>query len=58
MFTMRDQWDDMTKAVIIFAYGILLFLMVRRNSQGPALVTNAGNALSSVIKAGTGGGTF
>ena len=48
----------MTKAVIIFAYGILLFLMVRRNSLGPTLVTNAGQALSSVIQAGTGGGTF
>jgi hypothetical protein len=48
----------MGKAVIIFTYGILLFLMVRRNSQGPALVNNAGNALAAVIKAGTGGGTF
>ena len=48
----------MGKAVIIFAYGILLFLLVRRNSQGPQLVTNAGNALGTVIKAGTGGGTF
>lgn len=48
----------MGKAVIIFTYGILLFLLVRRGSQGPQLVSNAGNALSSVIKAGTGGGTF
>jgi len=46
------------KAVIIFTYGILLFLLVRRGSQGPMLVTNAGNALGTVIKAGTGGGTF
>jgi hypothetical protein len=48
----------MSRAVIIFAYAILLYLMVRRNSQGPALVTNAGTALSKVISAGTGGGTF
>jgi hypothetical protein len=48
----------MTKAIIIFVYGILLFTMVRPKSQGPALVTNTGNALSAVIKAGTGGGTF
>jgi|HubBroStandDraft_3_1064219.scaffolds.fasta_scaffold433678_2 hypothetical protein len=48
----------MGKAVIIFTYGILLFLMVRPQSQGPTLVTNAGNALSDVIKAGTGGGTW
>jgi hypothetical protein len=48
----------MGKAVIIFTYGILLFLMVRPQSQGPTLVTNAGNALSDVIQAGTGGGTW
>jgi hypothetical protein len=48
----------MTKAIIIFTYGILLFTMVRPKSQGPTLVTNTGNALSAVIKAGTGGGTF
>src|SRR6202453_1877144 len=48
----------MGKAVIIFTYGILLFLMVRPQSQGPTLVTNAGNALSDVIKAGTGGGAW
>ena len=48
----------MGRAVIIFTYGILLFLMVRRGSQGPQLVTNAADGLSNVIKAGTGGGTF
>jgi len=48
----------MGKAVIIFTYGILLFLMVRRGSQGPTLVTNAADGLSNVIKAGTGGGSF
>jgi hypothetical protein len=48
----------MTKAVIIFAYAILIFLMVRPQSQGPTLVTNAADGLSNVIKAGTGGGTW
>lgn len=48
----------MTKAVIIFAYVILLFVLVRPKSQGPQLVQNTGSALSSVIKAGTGGGTW
>jgi len=48
----------MGKAVIIFAYAIVLFLMVRPQSQGPTLVTNAGDALSNVVKAGTGGGTW
>jgi hypothetical protein len=48
----------MAKAVIIFTYGILLFIMVRPQSQGPTLVTNAANGLSNVIKAGSGGGTW
>jgi hypothetical protein len=48
----------MTKAIIIFSYGILLFLMVRPGSLGPSLVTNAGSALSAVINAGTGGGSW
>lgn len=48
----------MKQAVIIFAYAIVLFLLVRPGSQGPSLVSNVGNSLSSVIKAGTGGGTW
>lgn len=48
----------MSRAVIIFAYAIILFLLVRPGSQGPNLVGKAGSALSSVIKAGTGGGTW
>ena len=46
------------RAVIIFAYAIVLFLLVRPGSQGPSLVSKTGSALSSVIKAGTGGGTW
>jgi hypothetical protein len=45
-------------AVLIFAYGIVVFLMVRPGSQGPGLVNASGSALSNVIKAGTGGGTW
>jgi len=45
----------MAKAVIIFAYGLVLLVMVRPGSQGPSLVGNAGTALTSVIRAGTGG---
>jgi hypothetical protein len=47
-----------TRAVIIFAYMLIVFVMVRPNSQGPSLVTNTGTALTNVIKAGTGGGTW
>ncbi len=45
-------------AILVFSYVIILFVMVRPGSQGPTLVTNLGNAISSVIKAGTGGGTW
>ncbi|MDA8316516.1 MAG: hypothetical protein M0010_15305 [Actinomycetota bacterium] len=45
-------------AVVIFAYAIVLFLLVRPGSQGPALVGNVGTGLSNVIHAGTGGGTW
>lgn len=48
----------MSRAIIIFAYAIVLFLLVRPGSGGPNLVTAIGNALSNVIKAGTGGGSF
>ena len=42
-------------AIVIFAYAIVLYLMVRPNSQGPNLVTSMANGVSNVIKAGTGG---
>lgn len=45
-------------AIVIFSYAIIFFLLVRPGSQGPSLVGNTGTALSSVIKAGTGGGTW
>lgn len=48
----------MGSAIIIFAYVIVLFVMVRPGSQGPVLVGNLSSGLSNVIKAGTGGGTW
>lgn len=48
----------MSKIVIVFAYAIVLFLLVRPGSKGPSLIGAAGGALSSVIKAGTGGGSW
>jgi hypothetical protein len=44
----------MAAGVIIFLYAVLLWVMVRPNSQGPKLVSSSGSALSSVIKAGVG----
>jgi hypothetical protein len=46
------------QAVILFAYAILLFLMVRPGSKGPSLIDAIGTSLTGVIKAGTGGGTW
>jgi hypothetical protein len=45
-------------AIIIFTYVIVLFVLVRPGSQGPKLLTNLLSGVSSVIKAGTGGGTW
>ena len=45
-------------AIVIFAYVIVLFVLVRPGSQGPSLVKNLLNGISTVIKAGTGGGTW
>jgi len=45
-------------AIVIFAYVIVLFVLVRPGSQGPSLVTNGANGVANVIKAGTGGGSW
>lgn len=45
-------------AIVIFAYVIILFVLVRPKSQGPTLVTNLANGIAAVIKAGTGGGSW
>lgn len=49
------QIADIATAALIVA-GIMV--MVRRNSQGPALVTNITSGYANVIKAATGGGSF
>lgn len=46
---------DIITGVLVVA-GIMV--MVRPNSQGPALVTNSTAGLSNIIGAATGGGTF
>lgn len=45
-------------AILVFAYVIVLFVLVRPGSQGPTLVSNLANGVSSVVTAGTGGGTW
>lgn len=46
---------DIATGVLLVA-GIMV--MVRPNSQGPALVTNITNGFAGVVGAATGGGTF
>lgn len=45
-------------AIVIFAYAIVLFLMVRPKSQGPSLVDSTFSGIAKVIGAGTGGGSW
>jgi len=45
-------------AIVIFAYVIVLFVLVRPGSQGPKFIKNIGGGITGVIKAGTGGGTW
>ena len=50
----------MENAFGTFLVGIVylaaLFVLVRPGSQGPVLVTNVANGLTSLVNAGTGGG--
>lgn len=43
-------------AIVIFAYVIVLFVLVRPGSKGPSFVKNVSNGIAGIIKAGTGGG--
>lgn len=49
---------NLTEIIVLIVYLAMIFTMVRPKSQGPTLVKNTGDALSGLIKAATGGGTF
>lgn len=49
---------NVTEIFVLIVFLAIVFTLVRPKSQGPALVSNAGAAFSSIIKAATGGGTF
>jgi hypothetical protein len=49
---------NITEVIVLIVYLAIIFTMVRPKSQGPALVSAGGNALTGLIKAATGGGTF
>lgn len=44
--------------LIAIVYLAALFVLVRPGSQGPQLVENVSGGISSLINAGTGGGTW
>jgi len=45
-------------AIVICAYVIVLFVLVRPGSQGPTFVSNVSSGISNIVKASTGGGTW
>lgn len=45
-------------AILVFAYVIVLFVLVRPGSQGPTLLSNLFGGLTKLVTAGTGGGTW
>ena len=49
---------NVTEVVVLIIYLAIIFTLVRPRSQGPKLVTSAGSALTGLLKAATGGGTF
>ncbi len=49
---------DFAEILVLVIYLAMLFTLVRPNSQGPKLVTSAGTAVTGLISAATGGGTW
>jgi hypothetical protein len=50
----RDVGSFLTGIIIVAA----LFVLVRPNSQGPALVKGVSGGLSGLVQSATGGGAF
>lgn len=50
--------DSFGKWLVILGYAALLLVLVRPRSQGPAFVSAVGTAMSNLVSASTGGGTF
>jgi hypothetical protein len=49
---------NVTEVVVLVIYLAIIFTLVRPGSQGPGLVSASGNALTGLVNAATGGGTF
>ena len=50
--------ESFGKWLVILGYTAMLLVLVRPNSQGPSFVNAIGSAMSNLVKASTGGGTF
>ena len=50
--------DSFGKWLVILGYTAMLLVLVRPNSQGPNFVNAIGSAMSNLVNASTGGGTF
>ena len=49
---------DVGQWVVLLGYAAILVVLVRPGSQGPAFVTDVGSAMSALVTASTGGGTW
>jgi hypothetical protein len=44
--------------IVIMAYVVVLYVLVRPGSQGPTFVKDVSSGISGIISASTGGGTW
>ena len=49
---------DIGQWVVLLGYAAILVVLVRPGSQGPAFVTDVGSAMSALVTASTGGGSW
>jgi len=52
MSSSLGQW------LVLIGYDAILVVLVRPGSQGPSFVTSVGTAMSNLVSASTGGGTW
>lgn len=50
--------DSFGKWLVLLGYAAVLVVLVRPGSQGPTFVTSVGTAMSNLVSASTGGGTW
>jgi len=50
--------DSIGKWLVLLGYAAVLVVLVRPGSQGPTFVTDVGTAMSALVTASTGGGSW